>query len=68
MYLYLGDEEVIYNMLPEAKILKKNSNKADNLKNKIINTSVLKKKKNNSGTFPTKLMVRKSVSHARGKG
>lgn len=67
MYLYLGDVEVIYNMLPEAKILKKNSNKADNLKNKIINTSVLKKK-NNSGTFPTKLMVRKSVSHARGKG
>lgn len=40
MYLYLGDEEGIYNMLLEAKTLKKNVNKFDNLKNKTVNTSV----------------------------
>lgn len=40
MYFYVGDKEVSYDILFEAKPIKDNINRCDNLRNKTRNTSV----------------------------
>lgn len=68
MYFYVGDEEDSYDMLLEAKTIKENINRFDNLRKQNSQHICTLKNINSSGTFPTKSVAGKRIHSAYDKG